>query len=601
MSFRNRLALLLMVILICVQAATALLAYAYLRHTIIEQGRRELAAATDAFMRQLTFLSDRVTDAVAVLALDYPLRAAIAQHDHGTELSVLRNHGRRIGAERMMLVGLNGQTEADSSAPDIAGHPFPFPRLLDAAEQDNGTALVTLGDKLYWLVVVPVRAPVPIAFIAAFIPINGPLLDKLERVSSSPHAVTLAVDRPRAGWTIAAHSRGSAVDDLQAFAKSVGATAIVMRHGEEYLTASAPLGVASGSHHVVAILDYPLEETLRAYRGMLTPMLFLFALALIVAAAGTTLIVGRVSRPLEELAATARRIASGDYTRPPRVNQRDEVGHLADALTNMTQSIAEREQALKSAISSAELARAEAVHASEAKSQFLANMSHEFRTPLNAIVGFSEMLQRQVLGPVGVARYLDYAGDIHRSGRRLTALVDGMLDLAEAETNRLVLVHETVSAGALLREAAQMQQTFAVSSGVSLHVVAAIEEWPHMDGDGARLKQAFANLIHNAVKFTPAGGAVHVSGRVSEGRLSICIADTGVGIEPSKIDEVVRPFHRQRAAFDGQHQGAGLGLPFAKMIVELHAGSLSIASTVGEGTSVAIELPARARIVRSAA
>src|ERR1700691_3373143 len=133
MSFRNRLALLLLIILVSVQAATALFAYTYLRHTIVEQGKRELASATDAFMRQLNFLSDRVTDGVEVLALDYPLRAAIARHDEGTELSVLRNHGRRIGADRMMLVGLDGGIEVDSAAPDHARAPFPFSKLLRQA------------------------------------------------------------------------------------------------------------------------------------------------------------------------------------------------------------------------------------------------------------------------------------------------------------------------------------------------------------------------------------------------------------------------------------------------------------------------------------
>jgi signal transduction histidine kinase len=600
MSFRNRLALLLLIILVSVQAATALFAYTYLRHTIVEQGKRELASATNAFMRQLNFLSDRVTDGVRVLALDYPLRAAIAHHDRGTELSVLRNHGGRIGAARMMLVGLDGDIEVDSGAHAHAGGPFPFSKLLrTASAQDSGTALATLGDGIYWIVIVPVRAPVPIAFIAAFIPVDGALLDKLKGISSSPHSIMLVAASPRGGWTVAAHSAGNARADSRTFAESAEGTSIVSLRGEEYLAARAPLAVTSGSRKVVAILDYPLEEAMRAYSGLITPILFVFVLALIAAVAGTMFIVRHAARPLEELAASARRIASGDYTHPPQVSQRDEVGHLADALVNMTQSIAEREQALKSAIGSAELSRADAVRANEAKSQFLANMSHEFRTPLNAIVGFSEMLQQQVLGPVGVAKYLDYAGDIHDSGNRLLQLVERMLDLAEAESRQLVLVSKPVSVGVLLLEAANLHRTFADKSAVRVDIPAGLAEWPQIEGDAAKLGQAFANLIHNAIKFTPAGGEVRISGTSSGGRIAIEIADTGIGVEPAQLEAVVRPFHRLRSAIDGQHQGAGLGLPFAKVVVELHGGSFAITSAVGVGTTISIALPARA--MRSAA
>jgi signal transduction histidine kinase len=595
MNFRNRLALFLMAILFGVQAATAIFAYAYLRHTVVEQGKRELSSATDAFMRQLNFLSERVTDGVQVLALDYPLRAAIARHDEGTEYSVLRNHGRRIGAARMMLVGLDGRLEADSDAPARSGSPFPFAKLLrEAAEQDSGTALGTIGDSVYWIVVVPVRAPVPIAFIAAFIPVDGTLLDKLRGISSSPHAIMLSVAGPRGSWSVAAHSSGSARASSESIASPSEGAAIVSLQGEEYLASSARLNVTSGSRPVVATLDYPLEETLREYRGLFMPMLLLLAFGLAATVAGTAVIVRHVVRPLEELAESARRIASGDYTHPPQVNQRDEVGHLADALVNMTHSIAEREQALKSAVGEAEQSRAEAVRANEAKSQFLANMSHEFRTPLNAIVGFSEMVQRQVLGPVGIAKYLDYAGDIHDSGRRLLQLVERMLDLAEAESNQLVLALKPVSVGVLLLEAANLHRGFAGNSGVRIDVPAGLAEWPQIEGDAAKLGQAFANLIHNAIKFTPSGGEVRISGNSAGARIAVSISDTGIGVEPSQIDAVVRPFHRLRSAIDGQHQGAGLGLPFAKVIVELHGGTFAISSTVGVGTTVSIELPVNA-------
>jgi two-component system, OmpR family, phosphate regulon sensor histidine kinase PhoR len=122
-----------------------------------------------------------------------------------------------------------------------------------------------------------------------------------------------------------------------------------------------------------------------------------------------------------------------------------------------------------------------------------------------------------------------------------------------------------------------------------------------MDGDAVRLRQAFTNLLHNAIKFTPAGGEVCVSGRAQGGVLAIQIADSGVGMPPELLASVVRPFHRLRSALDGQHQGAGLGLPYAKAIVDLHGGTLTLASEVGAGTAVTIELPIQANALSRAA
>ncbi len=604
MSFRNRLALFLVVTLILVQGLTALFAYTYLRHDLVEQGKHELNVAMGVFMRQLNFMSERVTDGVEVLSLDYALRSAIARSDHGTELSALRNHGHRIGATRMMLIGLDGAISADTSAPAHGNSWFPFKQLLTAATQrDQGTALVTLGGRVYWIVVVPVRAPVPIAFIAAFIPVDDALLDNLRALSSAPHSIALATAGAAGQWTYVArtddHPKGL---DLRNLTRAYGGTATIETdNGSEYLTVAASLKTASGSRPVLAVLSYPLDAALAAYRGIIAPVLMVLGLALLAALVGAALIVRRVSQPLESLSAAARRIAAGDYTPPPRIAQRDEVGHLADALANMTHSIAEREHALRSAVEATDLARGEAVRANEAKSQFLANMSHELRTPLNAIVGFSEMLEQQVLGPVGVPRYLEYARDIHASGEHLLGQVERMLDLAEAEAHRLAIASEHLRPGVILKDATDSLRHFADKSGVHVALPDDADAWPSIEGDAAKLRQAFVNLLHNAIRFTPAGGSVTVLGAVQSGRLDIRFEDTGVGMDPDLLAAVVRPFHRLRSALDGQHQGAGLGLPFAKVVVELHRGTLTLESRVGVGTTVIVELPSLGGSVSEAA
>jgi two-component system cell cycle sensor histidine kinase PleC len=338
-------------------------------------------------------------------------------------------------------------------------------------------------------------------------------------------------------------------------------------------------------------MNFPLEEALKSYRGLLGSMLFLLGLALLAAAGGATLIVRRVARPLEALASAAQRIAAGDYTHSalPRVGH-DEIGRLAQSIGNMTSAIAERETALTGAMEAAEFARAQAVMANDAKSQFLANMSHELRTPLNAIVGLSEMLEQQVLGPIGTARYLEYARDIHGSGEHLRDMFERMLDLAQAESSNLSISHEPVSAGRLIREAMEMHRGLAQRSHISVTLLSGVDT-AEIAGDALRLRQTFANIIHNALKFTPSGGALTISGRIEGSRVVIRFADTGTGIQPELLKSVVQPFRRLRSALDGQHQGAGLGLAFANTIAELHGGSLSLASMIGRGTTVTVELP----------
>jgi signal transduction histidine kinase len=592
MSFRHRLALFLVVTLVAVQSVTAFLAYSYLRHDLVERGKRELTAAMGIFTRQLDFLSERVADGVQVLSLDFALRSAIAQHDSGTELSALRNHGHRIGATRMMIVGLDGLTTADTGAAET-GRAFPYPALLQgAAATDKSAALVTMAGEIYWIVVVPVRAPVPIAFIAACIPVNDVLLEKLRAISSAPRAIVLSTLGPNGHWMIAAETATHLRHvDLPSASYITASSAVITEDGKEYLAVTAPLKRAQGSVPIAAMLDYPLDEALAAYRGVIAPMLGVMLLGLLGMLVGVTFIVRGVSRPLEMLSIAARRIATGDYTPPPHIARRDEVGQLGDALATMTAAISERERALREAVAAMETAMNEAVRANEAKSQFLSNMSHELRTPLNAIVGFSEMIGEQVMGPVGVPRYADYARDIHGAGQHLLTLVERMLDLSEAEANRLVIKREKVSPGAQMASVMESLRPFAAKSGVQIACMGDPALWPKVEGDATKLGQAFHNVLHNAIRFTPSHGSVTVSAHDERGRLVIQIRDSGIGMEPELLACVVRPFHRLRLAFDGKNQGAGLGLPFAKAVVELHGGALSLESHVGHGTTVTIALP----------
>ena len=604
MGFRYRLALFLVVTLVAVQSLTAAVAYFYLRHNLVARAKHDLTAEMRVFTYQLEFLSERVTDAVKVSSLDYALRAAIAQHDQNTELSALRNHAQRIGATRMMLVALDGSVEIDTGAPRNRGGAFPFPALLEtAAAEDEASGLATVDDGVYWVVAVPVRAPVAIGSIAAFIPVDNTLLAKLRSMAAAPGAVVLATRAAQHGsWQVAAAIGTTPRVQLpNAPPAASGVSNETVNEGHHDIMVAARLQTTKGSAPVVAVLTYSLDEALSAYRSLILPLLAIFTIALIAATTGAMLVVRGMSRPLELLAGSARRIAAGDYSDPPAFHQRDEIGHLAQALTTMTRSIAEREAALRHAVESAEFAEKEAVRANEAKSQFLANMSHELRTPLNAIVGFSEMLEGQVLGPIGVLRYLDYAHDIRASGGQLLGQIERMLDLAEIEADRLTLSSTIVDPTDLLGQALDSVRSFAQRQCVSLIADRPKNAMLRMNGDPARLRQAFTNVIHNAIKFAAPNGKVYVRAAAQNAQLAIRIVDDGIGMPQDLLESVVRPFHRLRSALDGVHQGAGLGLPFAKAIIELHGGSLKLESEVGGGTTVSIELPTQRGAVSQAA
>ena len=592
MTFRQRLGLFLIITLVGVQGVTALLAYSVVRGNLVNQGKLELQATTAVFMRQLQVLSERVSDDVSVLSLDYALRKAVAEHDSNTALSALRNHGGRIGATRMLLIGLDGKITADTTRADMIGTNFPFTDLLnDAASSDEGTALAVLDGAIYWIVVVPVKAPVPIAFIAAGVPVDAALLEQLRGLSATPHSLALATIGAKGGWTMVSHSAGAVpklpkADDMPPIGAVVAAD-----DNADRLSMTARLKTADKSQPVIAVLDYPIEEALSAYRSVITPMLFALAGALLVAMAGAVLIARGVSRPIEVLASAAQRIAAGDYSSTPQLKRADEIGQLSTALTNMTHSIAERETALVGAVNSLELARNDAVRASEAKSQFLSNMSHELRTPLNAIIGFAEMIHRQIIGPVGVPRYAEYARHIDESGRHLLSQVNEMLDLAETSAGKMSITRERFAPGSILRGVMETLGPVAAKASVRIEVRGDPSSWPPIEGDGPKLGQGIKNLLHNAIKFTPAGGTVTIAGEACDTMLLIRISDTGIGIFAEDIPLVVLPFHRRKKAFDGSHQGAGIGLPFAKAILELHGGRLDIESTPGAGTTVTIALP----------
>jgi two-component system cell cycle sensor histidine kinase PleC len=232
-----------------------------------------------------------------------------------------------------------------------------------------------------------------------------------------------------------------------------------------------------------------------------------------------------------------------------------------------------------------------AEEANQAKSKFLANMSHELRTPLNAIIGFSEIMESSMFGPLGSDKYGEYCRDIHQSGQYLLEVINDILDMSKIEAGRIRLDAEQIELEPFLNDA--MRVVSGRANDKRLKLTARLGRGIRLTADHRLLKQIVLNLLSNAVKFTPEGGRVTIRARATSGWVSISIADTGIGIPEEALARLGRPFEQVESQLTKSHQGSGLGLAIAKSLTELHHGAMRIRSTPGIGTMVLLRLPIR--------
>jgi len=221
-------------------------------------------------------------------------------------------------------------------------------------------------------------------------------------------------------------------------------------------------------------------------------------------------------------------------------------------------------------------------------------MSHELRTPLNAINGFSEIMVGEMYGPLGDARYRDYARDILNSGQHLLALINDILDMSKIEAGKMTLRFEPCSLEEIAEDALRLVRNRAETAGLTL--VLDFVELPDVEADYRAVKQVLLNLLSNAIKFTPRGGRITLRAdrrddALGGERVRISVQDTGIGISPEDLERLAKPFEQVETQHAKTQQGTGLGLALTKSLVEMHGGVLDIRSAPGEGTTVSFTLP----------
>src|ERR1700732_4670036 len=246
---------------------------------------------------------------------------------------------------------------------------------------------------------------------------------------------------------------------------------------------------------------------------------------------------------------------------------------------------------LEQAKAKSDEARRHAEAANIAKSRFLAQMSHELRTPLNAILGFSEVMKSEVFGPHAVPTYKEYAGDIHNSGQHLLNLINEILDLSRIEAGRYELNEEAVLLGDIVEDCHRLLKLRARTRGLVIHEVFE-PELPRLWADERAVRQIVLNLLSNAIKFTPQGGEIWLKvGWTASGGQYMSVKDTGSGIAEDEIPIVLASFGQGSNSIKSAEQGAGLGLPIAKSLVDMHGGTFTLKSKLRIGTEVIVTFP----------
>ena len=368
-------------------------------------------------------------------------------------------------------------------------------------------------------------------------------------------------------------------------------------------------------HVIAAATDDALMARPRAFLRWVA----LAASALVAIGAFVAWLLSRsVTRPLRQLETASVAMASGEYDQRVELNRQDELGTLAASFTHMASQVrearAELEQqygearslaaelahtndVLEHAIREAERSRAEAHQASRAKSEFLATMSHEIRTPINAMIGYTDLLELGVAGPLNETQQNQLAR-IRASGQHLIGLVDEVLDLAGVESGRMRIEPRDGRIEDAVGTALAIVQPQAMGKQIEIRVSRRDGTSTPYRGDPRRVEQILVNLLTNAVKFTPSGGEIRIEcAPVYEGDAQwgeVVVQDSGPGVDPDLHERIFEPFVQADAGYTRAHGGVGLGLAISRRLARMMGGDITVDSAPGSGARFRVRLPSEA-------
>jgi signal transduction histidine kinase len=541
--------------------------------------RKELEASSTVFDRLWAMRARQFQDTAAVLSRDFGFREAVATNDEATVQSALANLSGRLGLDLALIVGVDGHiTTADGRPLGAAAAD-----ILKGLEGENGPSGVLLIDNVpYQAVSAPILSPILTGWVVFGAKLDSEIAS-LEKNSAIPLDAVVMSRRGAGAWTATTGgldpgetaAAGGFVDDV--LAGRPPPSEIASAEGPA-IAVARPLESVGRQARVALMLRYPLSRAMAPYGPVINAVLVTILLAAAALVAGSWTLARSVTQPISALDEAAHRLARGEDA-SVEVTTGDEIGRLAVSFNTMAAEIRERERRLAAALERAE-------SANRLTGEFLANMSHEMRTPLNGVLGLSQVLQRTSQDPAQrelVSAIIDSASGLER-------LLCDVLEAAQLRAGAAELRPEPFALAPALESAAAPWRTAAQEKGLGFM----LDVPPAVDvvaiGDVTRLQQVLNALLGNAVKFT-AEGEVGLRARAYPGGFCFEVLDTGAGIDPAQKEQMFAAFRQADGSSTRRHGGAGLGLNVALGLVELMGGVLDCAPREGGGSIFTVELP----------